>query len=172
VKLNIFSQAVVASAAVLLFSSANAADYTRPGVMAADDSFAYNSGTILADATFLDKITFTTSALSNYVTVTVENTFTGTADKIQFFLADLKFPDTSIAPLSYDFDSGSQYYADYFINAAGTYVLTVSGTASTLASGYTATIGTVAAIPEPETYALMLAGLAVVGFVGSRRRAS
>jgi hypothetical protein len=30
--------------------------------------------------------------------------------------------------------------------------------------------GTVAAIPEPETYALMLAGLGVVGFVAGRRR--
>lgn len=30
--------------------------------------------------------------------------------------------------------------------------------------------GTVAAVPEPETYALMLAGLGVVGFVAKRRR--
>ena len=30
--------------------------------------------------------------------------------------------------------------------------------------------GTVAAIPEPETYALMLAGLGVIGFVARRRR--
>ena len=32
--------------------------------------------------------------------------------------------------------------------------------------------GTIAAVPEPETYALMLAGLAAVAFVGKRRRAA
>lgn len=31
-------------------------------------------------------------------------------------------------------------------------------------------LGSVAAIPEPETYALMLAGLSALGFVGRRRR--
>lgn len=35
---------------------------------------------------------------------------------------------------------------------------------------FVANSGTVAPIPEPETYALMLAGLAAVGFVAKRRR--
>ena len=30
--------------------------------------------------------------------------------------------------------------------------------------------GTIAAVPEPETYAMMLAGLGLIGFVGMRRR--
>lgn len=40
-----------------------------------------------------------------------------------------------------------------------------------LPGGYSETLVTgVTAVPEPQTYALMLAGLAVVGFMGRRRR--
>jgi hypothetical protein len=35
---------------------------------------------------------------------------------------------------------------------------------------FVANLPTVAAIPEPETYALMMAGFGVVGFVASRRK--
>jgi hypothetical protein len=31
--------------------------------------------------------------------------------------------------------------------------------------------GPIAAVPEPETYAMMLAGLGALGFVGRRRKA-
>lgn len=51
---------------------------------------------------------------------------------------------------------------------AGSYYYTVLGGA-TRPSGYT--IGSLAApVPEPETYALLAAGLGIIGFVASRRR--
>jgi len=53
---------------------------------------------------------------------------------------------------------------DYFINIAG------SPSASALIS-VTAS-GTLPAVPEPETYALMLAGLGAIGFVATRRRSN
>ena len=52
--------------------------------------------------------------------------------------------------------------------AAGSYNLTVSGNAGAGAS-YGGNV-VLTPIPEPETYALMLAGLGVVGFVAARRR--
>ncbi len=54
-----------------------------------------------------------------------------------------------------------------FINAEGTVTPTANGFMIDNGGG---SLHFAAPIPEPETYALMLAGLAVVGFVARRRR--
>lgn len=58
----------------------------------------------------------------------------------------------------------------------GAYNLVVTGANSLDPASFSGTLtvagaGAVAAVPEPETYALMLAGLGAVGFVAARRRA-
>lgn len=53
--------------------------------------------------------------------------------------------------------------------APGGYTLTVGGTNSAAIGTYSGNLA-VAAIPEPETYAMMLAGLGIVGFLTMRRR--
>ena len=55
---------------------------------------------------------------------------------------------------------------------AGAYTIsfTFSSAGKGLA-GFYGTMSTVAAVPEPETYALVLAGLGVVGFAARRRKA-
>jgi PEP-CTERM motif len=55
---------------------------------------------------------------------------------------------------------------------AGTYALNVLGYAGGISGGYYdgQFTATTAPVPEPQTYALMLAGLAAVGFAASRRK--
>lgn len=57
--------------------------------------------------------------------------------------------------------------------ASGNYALSVLGYATGSSGGFYAGgfIAETAPVPEPETYALLLAGLGVVGFMASRRKA-
>jgi PEP-CTERM motif len=54
------------------------------------------------------------------------------------------------------------------VTSTGSHSLVVSGAAPGTGATYGGNI--TVAVPEPETYALILAGLGVVGFVGRRRR--
>jgi hypothetical protein len=64
----------------------------------------------------------------------------------------------------------------YSLNAVQTYTLKVTGITNLLPSGVNGSVSiqylsgnVVAAVPEPETYAMMLAGLGVMGFMVRRR---
>jgi hypothetical protein len=54
--------------------------------------------------------------------------------------------------------------------AAGSYYYSVLGGAPSSASYAIASAAVAAPVPEPETYALLGAGLGIIGFVASRRR--
>ncbi|MBP6901601.1 MAG: PEP-CTERM sorting domain-containing protein [Burkholderiaceae bacterium] len=58
----------------------------------------------------------------------------------------------------------------YGASAGGNYYLSVSGITSGSQGGIYNGAISVAAVPEPETYAMMLAGLGALGFLASRRR--
>ncbi|HEY4083245.1 MAG TPA: FxDxF family PEP-CTERM protein [Burkholderiaceae bacterium] len=83
--------------------------------------------------------------------------------------------DTMIGTWSFDGTSGTAANAHTVDLVAGNYFYAVSGTA--LGSGDAAQnagiyniASTIAAVPEPETYALMLGGLIAVGSICARRR--
>ena len=117
------------------------------------------------------------NSLSNSVTLNAFNS-TGTVSQ-QFSLASGTILNQVAggvggSGLVLGLDAAQTTQLNAFIAAnLGTEVFTVGATFANAAGGndvIQAARGTVAAIPEPETYALMLAGLGVVGFVARRRK--
>ena len=113
---------------------------------AIDDTWTF---TLLADSTtsFLTSQTFAvpTSAISNFSAVLLGNTF---------------------SPLVTDATSQTLTWGG--ILAAGTYTVHVTGVANADRTTY---LGSVSAlpVPEPETYAMLMAGLGIMGAVARRK---
>jgi PEP-CTERM motif len=76
--------------------------------------------------------------------------------------------DSSFAVIGTDATPGTGFS---FSNlASGTYALNVLGFATGPAGGFYSGGMIATTVPEPETYALMLAGLGAIGFIAARRK--
>lgn len=72
---------------------------------------------------------------------------------------------------SYSFDGTTGSTNHFFDNvAAGTYAYVVTGFASGTDGGSYTISSTISAVPEPSAWALMIAGLGMIGFISHRRR--
>ncbi len=139
-----FALSMNVNAATYAVGTASAGTYTS----AFDFSSSFNDGTEL-----LDYIEFALTAQS---TVTATSSILGTVASFESMPGFNFINPLGTTPLSKVLDAGS--YKISFKNA-------LNSTGS-----WTGGI-TVAAVPEPETYALMLAGLGLIGFSARRRQA-
>lgn len=77
--------------------------------------------------------------------------------------------DVALGDFAFDGTSGSTTHA-FGALAVGDYYYMVTGMGTGTRGGYYTLSSQVTPVPEPETYALMLSGLGVVGFLALRRR--
>ena len=82
---------------------------------------------------------------------------------VLFGSTPFSFTTTSVGGSTFD-----QYTFAAASLVAGTYTIFVDG-AGTAGSAYTGNV-VISAVPEPQTYALLLAGLGAVGFLGLQRK--
>lgn len=156
---------LIAAAAVLAVSGSAFA--VGPGSLGAIDNMPTFIGNTVGTGIFQDIYTFSIvnpGAIGG--SVTASNFFNYNILGLAVSLVDSSLTQVGFdnTPVNFTFSGLS----------AGTYALNVIGFASGTSGGVYggSFVVATAPVPEPETYALMLAGLGVVGFMASRRRQS
>ena len=167
--------ALAASASVASF---NAQADTFGGAIDLSSGSAY-FGRSTATGSFTDTWTFTLASAATLLTGTATTTSAGSRDLdfSNIFISRASDPTHAIAGGSFSAIAGStdaqEFYSLTGINlAAGAYDVIVNGINSPDRASYSGTlaISTVSPVPEPETYAMMMAGLGVLGFLGRRQK--
>lgn len=121
---------------------------------------------------FTDNIMFSIGIPSHLSSTSVANNLLSVLNvedgKVSLFM-EAGATDTLIG--SYDFDgtTGSTWHT-FTSLAAGDYYYQVTGNATGTSGGFYSLTSTVQAVPEPETYALLLAGLGIMGSLYRRRK--
>ena len=177
-----FKQLAVAAAAVLSLSSALAGTGSVNGTLTGNDGSPFNPyqlGTIGSTPTDLTATVLPdmwNSPIEEYAEFTIaapsQVSFTGMAvsgiDNLWFRVFADPLPNNTglVATLA-----GDGLATTFSVAAAGTYHLYITGdfNAGVSTGQYALSMNTVP-VPEPESYALMLAGLGAVGFLARRRR--
>jgi hypothetical protein len=156
----------IAAVALLIASVSSAFAATTvtltPGVTGVYTGFFGASHTAGA---FTDVYNFTPSLGGTWVDSLITSIGFTPASDINFTLADLNGSSLIIQNGLLD-----AAYTPAPFQLSGPLTLTISGMSGATAS-YSGSINVTSAVPEPETYAMLLAGLGLVGFAARRRKA-
>jgi hypothetical protein len=162
-------------AALFASQSAFATTYDL-GDMGPPASVSKTTETVSRDISFIDYFTFT-------LTAAAATTFGNAPDILANFWDDDDYITNikSVDLYSGSVGSGTKINTDKDSNpesfffrglSAGSYYFKVSGFQNDRAGSYTFNLATTAsAVPEPEEYAMMLAGLGLIGFAVRRKQA-
>jgi PEP-CTERM motif len=162
------SKVVAASALALLSTGSFAAAL---GSIDLSSGSGFFGNTPVAGA-FVDTLTFT---------VATSSTFNGSITSVVNGTQDVDFTSIVVTPGALAFVSmlgdPVELWATPAVGfglAPGVYTLTLTGTNSASMGSYAGNLavtpGLPALVPEPETYAMLLAGLGIVGLLARRRR--
>ena len=131
-------------------------------------------GAVLADpGAFDDFIKFSIPGSSNLSSTTVAHNLTNVLGidngVVKLFQEGSGGSNTLVGQYSFDGTTGSTWHS-FLSLGAGSYYYEITGNATGTHGGFYSISSTVAAVPEPESYALLLAGLGVVGSLYRRRK--
>lgn len=130
-------------------------------------------GRMPAVGAFLDTYDFSLVEAGYLISVSAGSAATNADHDLDFTSLVIKdSADATFAILgSHGNDANESYSLPSMPIPPGAYRLIISGSNSPGQAAYSGNVSiAVAAVPEPETYALMLAGLGFVGFVSLRRK--
>lgn len=134
------------------------------GTMGPPDSKTITTIATTTAASFTDTFTFSINATANSAGTTTLNIFSPTADNILFM--GLWNTDTGYSVSSIDYTPDTFGFNNLI---AGNYKMNFTARPTIAGFQYTVNL-TTTAVPEPEVYAMMLAGLGLISFAARRKQ--
>ncbi|HZT54606.1 MAG TPA: FxDxF family PEP-CTERM protein [Burkholderiaceae bacterium] len=160
---------IIAAAALSLAAASSFADSGGGALDLSTGSTFF--GRTPSGSSFVDTYTFTLTGGSFLTTGSVDSSAIGGQD-IDFTGITIMRGATTVASFANGGTDAQEHYTlAQTLLTPGNYALVVTGTQSVDAASYAGNLAMVAApVPEPEAYAMLIAGLGVLGFVARRRR--
>lgn len=150
-------------------TSSFADSVTAPLDLSAGNAFFGRNNTV---GQFVDTYTFALGSSYYLVSATASSAASGSQDLDYSSLTLLDSTNATVATFAGNLgtDQNEFYSLSQILLAPGAYQLVVSGVNSLTQASYSGNLAiSVSPVPEPETYAMLMAGLGIVGFISRRK---